>query len=745
MKGFYVKAMQDLINLISMMICRTFSKLKAMKKYLSAALIVAMTAAACTKETPIVNEENYCFVADFNEDSPVKTVLRPNAGEKKAYVEWLADDQVAVFDGSAKYCYKAAASGASTNLVPVETSVGDADAFYAIYPYSESASFADGTLTAELPADQTGVKGSFATHLAVARTTGSNMNFKNLCGLIKVNIAVDNVTSIEFKGNSDEVVAGPVNITFEDGAPTYVPAEGSDVKTIVMKPESGKVFEPGDYYFAVLPQKFEAGFTVTSYKNDGRKVVRAAVKEGGIVINRSAIATGKAFGITGQGTEGDPYVIMTVQDMVDMKDLTDMASPTYFKLGDNIDMKDVKTWEAVNSSASPDAIAEIHFDGNNKTISNFAPEAFTGLPSLLGVVYGSCKNLTMTDVSISCPDISHVAPLASYVGFYDGTVKLSGSVDNVHASGSVSGLKVVGGLIGAAVNATITNSSANVNAELLKDDNFFVAGFAAQANGAVTFTNCSASGKVINPNRRAAAFCAGASESNCITGEEGKIVIENCYATGDVDARYPVAGIFAQTETVTHLHIKNCYATGNFTCERQTGGVLGLINTSSAKVTVENCYYTGTIKGTLKSSKSDEMNVGGVVGYIAKGTDIVIRNSFAISDLVGTTKKGYVGGVLGCAKAKTTIENCYADCSISTANFPGGIVGYITDKTEVSISNSTFAGTGTENVCGGGATPTVKDCSIVSEDLTASQIAAKLGWGENEAWDLTGDAPVLKK
>ena len=713
-----------------------------MKKYLSAALIVAMTAAACTKENTIVNEEKHCFTADFNEDSPVKTVLRPNAGEKKAYVEWIAGDQVAVFDGSAKYCYKAETSGASTNLIPVETSVGGADTFYAVYPYSESASFANGTVTAELPAAQTGVKGSFATHLAVACTTGSNMNFKNLCGLIKVNIAVDNVTSIEFKGNSDEIVAGPVDITFEEAMPTYVQAEGSDVKTIVMKPESGKVFEPGDYYFAVLPQNFAAGFTVTSYKNDGRKVVRSAVKEGGIVINRAAIATGKAFGISGQGTEGDPYVIMTVQDMVDMKDLTDMENPTYFKLGDNIDMKDIKNWEAVNSSASPDAIAEIHFDGNNKTISNFAPEAFTGLPSLLGVVYGSCKNLTMTDVQIKCPDISHVAPLASYVGFYDGTVKLSGSVDNVHASGSVSGLKVVGGLIGAAVNSIITNSSADVAAEITNDENFFVAGFAAQANGAVTFKNCCASGKVINPNRRAAAFCAGASESNCITGEEGKIVIENCYATGDVEAQYPVAGIFTQTETVDHLHIKNCYATGNITCERQTGGILGLINTSSAKVTVENCYYTGKITGTLKSTNSNEMNVGGVVGYIAKGTDIVIKNCFAISDLIGTTKKGYVGGVLGCAKAKTTIESCYADCNITTANFPGGIVGYISAAT--TVKNSTFAGTGTDKVCGGG-TPTVENYSIVSEDLTPSQIAVKLGWGENEAWDLTGDAPVLKK
>lgn len=727
-----------------MMICRTFSKLKAMKKYLSAALIVAMTAAACTKETPIVNEENYCFVADFNEDSQVKTVLRPNAGEKKAYVEWLAGDQVAVFDGSAKYCYKAETSGASTNLMPVETSVGGADAFYAIYPYSESASFADGTLTAGLPADQTGVKGSFATHLAVACTTGSNMNFKNLCGLIKVNIATDNVTSIEFKGNSDEVVAGPVNITFEDGAPTYVPAEGSDVKTIVMKPESGKVFEPGDYYFAILPQNFAAGFTVTSYKNDGRKVVRSAVKEGGIVINRSAIATGKAFGISGQGTEGDPYVIMTVQDMVDMKDLTDMENPTYFKLGDNIDMKDVKNWEAVNSSASPDAIAEIHFDGNNKIISNFAPQTFTGLPSLLGVVYGSCKDLTMTNVAINSPKIAFTAPLASYVGYYDGENKFSGIVDNVHASGSVVGLKVVGGLIAVAVNATITNSTAAVDATIPAGENFFVAGFAAQANGAVTFRNCSATGAVSTSHRRAAGFCAGASESNCISGEEGKILLENCFATGNVAGKYPTSGLFAHTETVDILHFKNCYATGSITCERQTGGILGLVNTSSASVVVENCYYTGKkIEGTVAPTGKNETNIGGVVGFIAKGKNVSIKNCFAISELVGTTKNGYVGGILGCVKgATTTIENCYADCSMN-ASFGGGIVGYISAAT--TVKNSTFAGTGTDKVCGGGSTLTVENCLIVSEDLTPSQIAVKLGWGEIPVWDLTGNAPVLKK
>lgn len=727
-------------------------KRKAMKKMLSAALVVSMVAAACTKENPVQDGSNLqvlpngdekCFVADFNDETPVKTVLVPQ--EKTASVEWLAGDKVSIFAGEGNYLYKAASAGQSTTLVPEGQSAGAAEVYYAVYPYNEAATVSGAVVSTELPVNQIGVKGSFTTHLAVSSSTGTNMTFKNVCGLVKVNIASDNVTSIEFKGNSGEIVAGPVNITVSEGEPTYAPAEGSTATAVVMTPASGSVFEPGDYYFAVLPQSFTAGFTVTSYKNDGRKVVRVAnpKDESGIAVGRAKIVTGKSFGISGLGTEASPYVIMTAQDMVDMKDLTDLTAPTYFKIGDNIDMAGVTAWEAVNSVVAADQIAEIHIDGNNKTISNFAPTTVTGLPSLFGVIVGSCKDLTVTDAVINFPEVSHTAILASYIGYYDGTAKLSATVDNVHVAGSVTGLKVVGGLAGAAASSTITNSTAAADATVPTGKNYYAGGFAAQANGAVTFRNCSASGDVSSSYRRVSGFCGGTSEDNYITGEEGKIVFENCFSTGKIDGKYPVGGLFGELKTVDALHFKNCYATGSITCERQAGGLLGLVNKASASVVMENCYYTGsTIAGT--ATGSNEINIGGLVGYIAAGNSTSIKNSFAVTTLVGSTSKGYVGGVLGCTKAgSTVIENCYADCSMD-ATFPGGIIGYNTAAT--TVKDCTYAGSGATAICAGGTTAVTEEGtnSIVEEDLTATQIAIKLGWGSNEAWDLTGDSPKLK-
>ena len=716
-----------------------------MKKMLFAVVVVSMMTAACTKENSVQNEvvsdsEGICFVADFGDQVSTKTVLVP--GEKSASVEWLAGDKVGIFATGGNYLYKASAAGKSTTLVPDGQQAGEAEVYYALYPYNETATVSGNVISTTLPAEQTGVKGSFTTHLAVASSTGTTMTFMNVCGLVKVNIASDNVTSIEFKGNNDEIVAGPVNITVSEGEPTYAPAEGSTATAVVMTPASGQVFEPGDYYFAVLPQNFTAGFTVTSYKNDGRKVVRTATKEGGIALNRAKVATGKSFGISGLGTEASPYVIMTAQDMVDMKDLADLTAPTYFKIGDNIDMKDVTAWEAVNSAAAADKIAEIHIDGNNKTISNFAPKTVTGLPSLFGVIVGSCKDLTVTDAVIAFKEKSHTAILASYIGYYDGTARLSATVDNVHVAGSVTGLKVVGGLGGAAVSSTITNSTAAADATVPTGKNYYAGGFAAQANGAVTFRNCSASGDVSSSYRRVSGFCGGTSESNYITGEEGKIVFENCFSTGKIDGKYPVGGLFGELKTVDALHFMNCYATGSITCERQTGGLLGLVNKTSASVVMENCYYTGsTIAGT--ATGSNEINIGGLVGYIAAGNSISIKNSFAVTTLVGSTSKGYVGGVLGCTKAgSTVIENCYADCSMD-ATFPGGIIGYNTAAT--TVKDCIYAGSGATAICAGGTAVTEEGTnSIVEEDLTATQIATKLGWGSNDAWDLTGDSPKLK-
>lgn len=727
-------------------------KRKAMKKMLSAALVVSMMAAACTKENPVQDGSNLqvlpngdekCFVADFNDETPVKTVLVPQ--EKTASVEWLAGDKVSIFAGEGNYLYKAASAGQSTTLVPEGQSAGTAEVYYAVYPYNEAATVSGAVVSTELPVNQTGVKGSFTTHLAVSSSTGTNMTFKNVCGLVKVNIASDNVTSIEFKGNSGEIVAGPVNITVSEGEPTYAPAEGSTATAVVMTPASGSVFEPGDYYFAVLPQSFTAGFTVTSYKNDGRKVVRVAnpKDESGIAVGRAKIVTGKSFGISGLGTEASPYVIMTAQDMVDMKDLTDLTAPTYFKIGDNIDMAGVTAWEAVNSVAAADQIAEIHIDGNNKTISNFAPTTVTGLPSLFGVIVGSCKDLTVTDAVINFEEVSHTAILASYIGYYDGTARLSATVDNVHVAGTVIGEKVVGGLAGAIVSSTITNSTAAADATIPNEGTYYyVGGFAAQANGAVTFRNCGATGNVSTTYRKAGGFCAGASTGDAIVGEEGKLVFENCYADVDIKSTSYAAGAFYGhvEKTVDVLVFKNCYATGSIVAQRQLGGIIGVVNIATADITIDSCYYEGSeITGSL--SGKNPTNTGGIFGYLAAGS-AVVKNSFAKTSLAGKTSAGYVGGIVGYSQGTAlSVENCYAECSLD-ATFPGGIIGYATNTT--TLKNCWFAGSGATKICYEGSPVEEGTNSIVEEDLTATQIAVKLGWGSNDAWDLTGDSPKLK-
>lgn len=713
---------------------------------LFAVVVVSMMTAACTKENSVQNEvvsdsEGICFVADFGDQVSTRTVLVP--GEKSASVEWLAGDKVGIFATGGNYLYKASAAGKSTTLVPDGQEAGEAEVYYALYPYNETATVSGNVISTTLPAEQTGVKGSFTTHLAVASSTGTTMTFMNVCGLVKVNIASDNVTSIEFKGNNDEIVAGPVNITVSEGEPTYAPAEGSTATAVVMTPASGQVFEPGDYYFAVLPQNFTAGFTVTSYKNDGRKVVRTATKEGGIALNRAKVATGKSFGISGLGTEASPYVIMTAQDMVDMKDLADLTAPTYFKIGDNIDMKDVTAWEAVNSVAAADKIAEIHIDGNNKTISNFAPTTVTGLPSLFGVIVGSCKDLTVTDAVIAFKEKSHTAILASYIGYYDGTARLSATVDNVHVAGTVIGEKVVGGLAGAIVSSTITNSTAAADATIPNEGTYYyIGGFAAQANGAVTFRNCGATGNVSTTYRKAGGFCAGASTGDAIAGEEGKLVFENCYADVDIKSTsYAAGAIYGHVEkTVNVLVFKNCYATGSIVAQRQLGGIIGVVNIATADITIDSCYYEGSeITGSL--SGKNPTNTGGIFGYLAAGS-AVVKNSFAKTSLAGKTSAGYVGGIVGYSQGSAlSVENCYAECSLD-ATFPGGIIGYATNTT--TLKNCWFAGSGATKICYEGSPVEEGTNSIVEEDLTATQIAVKLGWGSNDAWDLTGDSPKLK-
>ena len=435
---------------------------KTMKKinYLSA-IAAAIAAVSCVQEEAPVGVpqegtgEAVVFSATFSEKPDSKATL--TEGEEKSVVSWEQNDEVVIFEGTKSFTYVATpvvGNEKNATLAPENESVESAEGeHYALFlhPSGNAEGTLDGNvITTTLPAVQIAEPNTFATHLAVAKATGTSFSFKNVCGLVRVEIKTSDVKSVVLEGLNGETVAGGIKVTVAD-APTWAVDGENGSKTVTLKAAADDAaIAPGVYFFAVLPQTFENGFKVTTNKLSGDPVVRTTAA--GVTVERCDIVKGNANGIAGKGTESDPYIIMTAQDMCDMRVLAKTNSTTWFKLGADVDMTGVTEWEPVNFDQN--YTRQIHFDGDNKTISNFTC-SHSAYPSLFGVLYGSCKNLNVDNAVITSTSSCGV------IGGYVGTSGKEALVENVTVTNSTvtnSGDRA-GGICGTARQATFNNVS----------------------------------------------------------------------------------------------------------------------------------------------------------------------------------------------------------------------------------------------------------------------------------------------
>ena len=659
-----------------------------------AALVVAMTAVSCVEDinTDVPQNGEKTFQATFDATAS-KAVLKPDATESK--VEWNKNDQVSVLVGESNYMYVAQADGLSTTLTTSATGVPAEGTFYAIYPYDESATLADGVVTTSLPASQTAVKGSFATHLAVAQTTSSSMAFKNVCGLVKVNVSSDNVTSIVFKGNSGEIVAGAVNVAVTDAPAWTAVAEQGDT-TVTLLPAAGKsVIEAGDYYFAVLPQTFAAGFKVTAHKNDGYAVVRNVEAE--VTVARADIVAGKSFGISGQGTEASPYVIMTAQDMVDVRTLAKLGGETWFKLGADIDMKGVTNFVPINYDEGFER--KIHFDGDNHTITNFSCDKSivgTNYPSMFGVLYGSCKNLKIDKATINSSSGCGV------LGGYVGTSKKPALVENVTITNSTvyNTGDAAGGVCGNAREATFKNVSfqgtvtSTITTKQAKSG-----GFAGIANATASFENCSVDVEVNGAGTDIGGFVG------YITGS--KFEFKGCQAKVNVTTTAPEknrAGGFIGWNTATELTVTDCHVLAGSTvtdAAERTGAKnsnsAGFIaygdNTGVEVLTIKNCSSKATVNIGAYGAQA-----AGFIASLGYSSTVTIENCLVEGDVTGQNYTAGFVGYMG-AKIKLAMKDCHYVGTVSGNSSVAGLVAAAVaaagdgDYADLSISRSSVKGT----------------------------------------------------
>ena len=202
----------------------------------------------------------------------------------------------------------------------------------------------------------------------------------------------------------------------------------------------------------------------------------------------------------GYGTQNDPYIIQTPQDLHNTRNNLN----AYYELGNNIDMS---AWGNFSTIAKTTSFKG-KFDGKGFKIKKLTINETSGNIGLFGSVDSSTtviKNLGIEECNISGGNTGNWA--GGIVGFL-----LKGNIENCYVTGHVTGQYMVGGIIGQFYDGSIKNSFSKTN----------VIG-TGRVGGLVGYTG----------------------SSTCL--------VENCYSTGvathtQIGTDYPSGGLIGNME-----------------------------------------------------------------------------------------------------------------------------------------------------------------------------------------------------
>ena len=240
------------------------------------------------------------FDASFADEASTKTSVQSDG----ASVWWSAHESINVFYGNSE-----SSLFTSTNEEPVsraqfrgmipaftgETEGGGTNYFWAIYPYDAGNTCDGSSVTATLPANQITKPETFADRqwLTIAKAQGLSLSFYAVGAGFRFSVTKEGVTSVTFRGNNNEVLAGKAIITM-DGSNRPIIQEYIEPETVItLSAPAGQTLAVGTlYYFSFFPNNFENGFTITfnTATETGTRVYNTAVN-----FNRTDVHRGRNF------------------------------------------------------------------------------------------------------------------------------------------------------------------------------------------------------------------------------------------------------------------------------------------------------------------------------------------------------------------------------------------------------------------------------------------------------------------
>lgn len=570
-------------------------------------------------------------------------------------LSWVAGDQVSVFESEAmkNNLFTAAEGGDQTTLDGGEVTVDPEKTYYAVYPYSEKNSLADGIITTEIPTVQTPKQGDIPVNIAVAKNDGQTFAFYNVCGLVGFNITTNNIKSVTVKSNdSSDYLTGLIAVSQEEvGIPAYTVAGGQSYVTL----EAETTFSTGYHYVAVLPQTFEKGITVVMTDSDGKVAQKTTTNP--FTLNRSHRIDIK--NIDASQTWGEKLTsISTAAELQSFLAVADKyAEDETVTLAADIDVKDCNLVPAASFAGI--------FNGADKSITNWNTstalfEKLTGTVQNL-VIGESCNLVVQANGDAAFIALENAGTISNCINNGIVTSVKESFVPDVKAKyndraiGTIAAVST-GSIISCVNNGTVTITPATVGKYALQ----FIGGIAGKAsasadvnamvscinNGAVTFDGPFSSKLFIG------GVCGGTPAGAGIFGDYGIFK--------DLTNKVPVTLEVPSTSSVDATYIN-------------LGGVIGY-----AEADLDNCDNEGAVTVDLPTTASSASHVfqrpaiAGVAGTVLYNVDncdnsgnINVNGVFGTglaNDVgVGAFQRAYFGGVVafaGCSLDSYVVRTC---------------------------------------------------------------------------------------
>ena len=238
---------------------------------------LAIAATSCQKDSATAT--SFTATMEQCQEQDGKTVF------SNGIMQWVSGDQIKVV-GTGTGIYEAVTSGTGgTSFRLVSGDAGNAP-YRAVYP--ASAFNEDGTV--ELPVVQVTTNGSLTGFPMYTESSGTALDFKNLCGILRLRLQKSgvSVTAIEITGDIE--LTGDFNVTYNGGTPTLA-YSGHGSKTTMLTCSTPQSISSQKDFYIFLPDHTYTSMRIRIYNSDGGVCTKTLNANQSISIQRSKITT----------------------------------------------------------------------------------------------------------------------------------------------------------------------------------------------------------------------------------------------------------------------------------------------------------------------------------------------------------------------------------------------------------------------------------------------------------------------